>query len=537
VTDDLAVSAYRQERTAGFDTLLAFAQSVGELALPSPMRIAVVTNDAQDVSGREPLAPARAMTQAFARVIPQEYPNLTCRSVDLTWGGTNGLAKIGDTWLDCLLQDLGSEHGDAVVSYRDGHRWVQAFSPLTLPSVKGVPGRLRANGVYVITGGLGEIGLHMAQALVESVQARVVLTGRSGFPAREEWDAHLSARGSGDPVSQRILRLRAIESLGGRVLVLKADASDRAAMEGAFTAAKKQFGPINGVIHAAGLILGDAFRPISETDPDSCRRQFEPKVDGLVILDEIIAGLDLDFCMLVSSLSSMLGGLRYGAYSAANAFMDVMAARRNRSSRFPWLAVNWDAWLRTEDEARLKAGKALPDGFVLSGADGVDAFRRLLAADAGVQVVVSTGDLQERLHQWVGEGLKRMETVQSVKHQRPVLQTEYVAPRTPLETTIATVWQELLGIEKVGVMDNFFELGGDSFLGIQLIAKLKAQLGVKLSAVALYEGPRVSLLAQLIGAETEGPAVTAAIDHSRSRGEKRRERKLQNEMATGNVRG
>jgi acyl carrier protein len=161
----------------------------------------------------------------------------------------------------------------------------------------------------------------------------------------------------------------------------------------------------------------------------------------------------------------------------------------------------------------------------------------LLSADAGVQVVVSTGDLQERLHQWVGEGLKQIETVQSVKHPRPVLQTEYVAPRTPLETTIATVWQELLGIEKVGVMDNFFELGGDSFLGIQLIAKLKSQLGVKLSAVALYEGPRVGLLAQLIGAETDGPAVAAAIDHSRSRGEKRRERKLQNELATGNVRG
>jgi acyl transferase domain-containing protein len=537
VTDESAVTSYRQERTAGFDGLLAFAQAVGDLALPAPMRIAVVTNDAQDVTGREPLAPARAMTLALNRVIPQEYPSLSCRSIDLSWDGTNGVAEIAGTWLDCLLQDVGSAHGDPVVSYRDGHRWAQVFSPLTLPRATGVPGRLRANGVYLITGGLGEIGLHMAQALVESVKARVVLTGRSGVPAREEWDAHISARGSEDLISQRILRLRKIESLGGRVIVIKADASDRAAMEGAFAFAEKHFGPINGVIHAAGLILGDAFRPIAETDPDSCRRQFEPKVDGLVVLDEVIAGRDLDFCMLVSSLSSMLGGLRYGAYSAANAFMDVMAARRNRAGRYPWLAVNWDAWLRAEDEARLKSGKTLPDGFVLSGAEGVDAFRRLLSADAGVQVVVSTGDLQERLHQWVGEGLKRMETVQTVKHPRPVLQTEFVAPRTPLETTIATVWQELLGIEKVGVMDNFFELGGDSFLGIQLIAKLKAQLGVKLSAVALYEGPRVSLLAQLIGDQTEGAAVAAAIDHSRSRGEKRRERKLQNEMATGNVRG
>ena len=438
VTDESAVSAYRQERTAGFDSLLAFAQAVGDLALPAPMRIAVVTNDAQDVTGREQLAPARGddpgAQPGHTAGISEPFVQVDRSRAGTERTGWRRLAARGST--ACFRMSARSTETPSS-SYRDGHRWVQTFSPLTLPRAKGVPGRLRAKGVYLITGGLGEIGLHMAQALAESVKARVVLTGRSGIPAREEWDAHLSARGSEDPISQRILRVRQIESLGGRVLVLKADASDRAAMEAAFAAAEEQFGPINGVIHAAGLILGDAFRPIAETDPDSCRRQFEPKVDGLVVLDELIAGRDLDFCMLVSSLSSMLGGLRYGAYSAANAFMDVMAARRNRSSRYPWLTVNWDAWLRAEDEARLKAGKTLPDGFVLSGADGVDAFRRLLSADAGVQVVVSTGDLQERLHQWVGEGLKRMETVQSVKHPRPVLQTEFVAPRTPLETTIA----------------------------------------------------------------------------------------------------
>jgi acyl carrier protein len=137
---------------------------------------------------------------------------------------------------------------------------------------------------------------------------------------------------------------------------------------------------------------------------------------------------------------------------------------------------------------------------------------------------VSTGDLQARLDQWVDmKGLKDDEQTQ-VQHARPNLQTEYVAPRTDLEKAIAGIWQELLGVDRVGVNDNFFELGGDSFLGIQVISRLKLQLGVKVSAVTLYEGPRVGLLAEIIGGAAEQK--TPAFDSSRQRGERRRGRKL-----------
>ena len=106
-------------------------------------------------------------------------------------------------------------------------------------------------------------------------------------------------------------------------------------------------------------------------------------------------------------------------------------------------------------------------------------------------------------------------------------------PRTDLEKSIAAIWQELLGVERVGVDDNFFELGGDSFLGIQVIARLKTQLGVKVSAVSLYEGPRVGLLADIITASTQEKA--PAFDHSRQRGERRRERKRGAEAPSGSA--
>jgi phthiocerol/phenolphthiocerol synthesis type-I polyketide synthase E len=124
-----------------------------------------------------------------------------------------------------------------------------------------------------------------------------------------------------------------------------------------------------------------------------------------------------------------------------------------------------------------------------------------------------------------GSGADASEPSAGVRYPRPTLQTDYVAPGTPQECAIAAIWQEMLGLEKVGVNDSFFELGGDSFLGIQVIATIKKQLAVKVSAVTLYEGPTVRALAAVIAAHgQQQPA--PALGHSRLRGERRREKKL-----------
>jgi acyl transferase domain-containing protein len=533
--DPRSMRHFSRDQRCGFDSLLALAQSLGEATLPGPVRVALLTNDAQDVIGSEPVAPGRAIGTGLALVMPQEYPHISTRIIDLSWEGAQSVQSITGAALDRVLSDAASERGEHVIAYRGGHRWVKTYSELPLATGEGVPSRLRARGVYVITGGLGEIGLHIAKYLAATVQARVVLTGRSALPPRDRWDDYLAGHAAGDLTRQRIERIRDIEAAGGEVLTLAADASDAAATRAAFEQAEQRFGPLNGVIHAAGLIMGDAFRPISETDADICRRQFQPKVAGLCALDEALDGRSLDFCLLVSSLSSILGGLRYGAYAAANSFMDAFAWRRSRTSQYPWLCVNWDAWLRTDEEAQLRATQAPIAGFVMSGAEGVDALARLLSVDAGVQVIVSTGDLSARVEQWVSleSIVKDADAPKTARHPRPTLQTEYVAPRTDLEKAIAEVWQDLLGVDAVGVNDNFFELGGDSFLGIQLISKLKTQLGVKISAVTLYEGPRVSLLAEIVGASAASQP--AAVDHSRLRGEKRRERKLRQEQGGDTV--
>jgi acyl transferase domain-containing protein len=508
-----------------FWSLTLLAQALSE-ANAGSMRLAMVTTGLQDVTGTEPLQPAKSIALGVCRVLPQEHTNVACVSVD--FASTADARHAGG--IDAILREASIPSTDPIVAYRGGHRWVETFRPLRLPQTDARPARIREGGVYLITGGLGDIGLNFAEYLGRTAKAKLVLLGRSGLPPENTWDDYLRTRGPADLTGLRIARLRRIQSLGGEVLIVQGDASRAADLAAAFARAEQRFGAVHGVIHAAGLVTGDAFRSLMQTDEDIVTRQFAPKVLGLVALDEAMRGRSLDFCMLVSSLSAILGGLGYAPYSAANAFLDAAAHARNRTSAFPWLTINWDGWVRAEEEAALTAAGKSVSGYVMTGAEGADAFGRILAWDAGTQVVVSTGDLQARIDQWVKlaqtvEAAVEQSTPETLRMPRPNLQTEFVAPRTDFERTLAGIWMGLLALDRIGVNDSFFELGGDSLLGIQLTSILKKQLNAKVSAVALFEAPTVALMAAMIEPQAApAGAAAATVDAGRSRGERRREK-------------
>jgi acyl transferase domain-containing protein len=121
----------------------------------------------------------------------------------------------------------------------------------------------------------------------------------------------------------------------------------------------------------------------------------------------------------------------------------------------------------------------------------------------------------------------------AAEHPRPALATAFVTPGDEMEQQIAAVWQEVLGVERVGLHDNFFELGGNSLAGLRVVSRLKERMQVAVSEVSLYEAPTVAAMARLIGAERQGDPETAAraFETSRSRGERRKSRQLQKTRA------
>jgi NAD(P)-dependent dehydrogenase (short-subunit alcohol dehydrogenase family)/aryl carrier-like protein len=528
-----------QER--GFYSLLYLAQALADKSLGDAVQIDVLSNDSQEITGQEHLSPAQATLLSPCTVIPQEYPNIRCRSIDLT------ASEISDfnhsTLMERLTAELTTRCSDTVVAYRGGRRWVQVFEELAAVEEPKSKRRLREGGVYLITGGLGGIGLVLAEYLARETRAKLILTGRSSFPDRSRWDDWLASHTDHDPISLKVKRLQAIERLGAEVWYAQADVADLGQMQGALATACEKFGEINGVIHAAGIAGENAIHAISRLNRDECERQFRPKVKGLFTLEKILRGRSLDFCLLVSSLASFLGGIGHSAYSAANLFMDAFSRRRNQKSSSHWLCINWEVWRPDEQKEHTFSYKgntsfgATVADLAISAEEGAQVLEYVLNRNLTGQALVSTADLQARIDQWVKlEFLNRRDAMQvdRPERQRPSLRTTYVEPEGQVEQTVAGVWQEVLGIERVGVQDNFFELGGNSLLGLNVVSRLKKELGMDVPVVALFEGPTVRALSRLLSRKG---AEQPSYDKSRTRGEQRREkrqRKLQTVTEPGN---
>ncbi len=482
----------------GFYSLVFLAQALIRHGLDRPVAVVVISNQTQRVIGDEPLVPEKTTVLGPCRTIPQEYPTITCRAVDVP-------LPDGGAWPERTILDLLGEStapvGEAVVAYRGVHRWVQCFEPVRLDPVDAVP-ILRERGAYLITGGLGDIGLLVAGWLAEHAGARLALTGRTPFPERADWTAWLAAHDEEDVISQKIRFLEAIEEAGGEVLVLTADVTDEARMRAVVAEIQERFGALRGMIHCAGATGADLFAPLMEVTPAMAEEHFRPKVRGLLALDRVLPAEGLDFCVLMSSLSAVLGGLGFLPYAAANIFMDAFADARARDGKTRWISVNWDGWALDEP------AEEEVDDVALSPEDGLEALDRILARGVGPQVVVSTHDLDQRLREWVELADARTDAPDDEEeggalHSRPSLRSEFRAPRTAAEERIAQLWQRLLGVDRVGVDDNFFELGGHSLLALQLTARLRETFRVDVSAERVLAAPTVALLAAEVDRATE----------------------------------
>ncbi|MCP4347294.1 MAG: SDR family NAD(P)-dependent oxidoreductase [Desulfobacterales bacterium] len=497
LTHDSAWSAekefFEKSKYLGFYSLLFLAKALGKQTLADPIRIEVLTSEMCEVTGEEQVCPEKSLVLGPCRVIPQEFPKINCRNIDLV------LPEPGnghDRLVNLISGELASNTAETMVAYRGKHRWTETFEPVHTDGDPEDKARLRDWGVYLITGGLGGIGLTLGEYLARAVRARLVLTGRSGLPPKEEWNSWLDSHNVLDKISRRIRKVQELEALGAEVLVLSADVADEKQMQEVINVTMQRFGEINGVIHGAGIVGQDIFRAIQDSDPDQCELQFRPKIQGLYTLAKVLPK-DLDFCLLLSSLSTVIGGVGLAAYAGANNFMDAYARRQNQENGVPWISVNWDRWAPSDNDDAAVAAMAqlaiLPE-------EGAEAFQRILFLNPGAQVAVSIMDLKTSIEHWIKLDPLRGDEQRdpAARHTRPNLDNEYVAPRDEIEQTLAEFWQELLGIDKIGVYDNFFQLGGDSLLAIQLSTRLRDGFQIDISVNNLFDEPTIADLAEKI---------------------------------------
>ncbi len=464
-------SPHPEQAESALLALFSLVQALGE----HPLELVVVTAGAQAVTGSERLAPERAALAAACRVIPREHAHVACRSIDLPLEESPS-AKL-------LADELLAGPAAPAVAWRGGRRWIEGFEQVRLEPAGAADLPLRERGVYLVTGGLGGIGLALAGFLARQVRARLVLVGRTA------------------PQDHASRHITSMEELGAEVLALSADVADAGRMREVLDTARRRFGEIDGVIHCAGVPGGGL---IQLRTPDAVANVFAAKVRGAFVLAELLCGRRLDFLALCSSLTAVLGGVGQADYCAANAVLDAFASWYAGETGTPTVSIGWDAWKDTgmalagmpEDEAAELLAGELRDKLVSE--EGVEAFRRVLAAGLP-HVLVSTADLDTALARAQEVGLAEVAAQAGRStHPRPALARPYVAPRDETEKRLAVLWQEVLGVDPVGVHDELTELGGHSLLALQLLWRMRGSFGVDLALGALFEAPTVATMAAIL---------------------------------------
>ncbi|MET7641793.1 SDR family NAD(P)-dependent oxidoreductase [Streptomyces sp. NPDC005438] len=363
-------------RRTGFDSLLALGQALGSARLPAPATVDVLCRGVYEVTGEEELRPEHALLLGATTVIPQETADTVCRVLDVTGTDPSAPSERAVEALVSALSALPHTGTGNALALRGRHWWVRDFDRADWgdgPTADAPSTGLRDDGVYLLTGGLGGMGLAMAEHIAETAERPVLgLLGRSPFPAPADWDDHLATHDDSDPTSALIRRLRRMEDLGARVVPLRADVTDEDQTRHAVAALRAEAGPLNGVVHAAGL---PSQGMIVTKSPEEADRVLAAKTHGLLVLDRVCREDDVDFVLLCSSVTSVLGGPGQSDYAAANAFLDAWAQYARRETSLPVTAVGWDTWQDVGMAAGLGSRFGLDAGTPL---DGHPLLRRLV---------------------------------------------------------------------------------------------------------------------------------------------------------------
>ncbi|HEY8883692.1 MAG TPA: SDR family NAD(P)-dependent oxidoreductase [Chloroflexota bacterium] len=501
---ETTVATLDADQVRGSGSALHLVQALATAAWQQPPRLWLISRGVQVVApSSAPPAVAQAPLWGLGRVIALEHPEL--------WGGLIDLDSSGGVEeVAALLAEIWAPDGEDQLAFRGGQRYVARLMRSDKLEPRIPPFQWRPDGTYLITGGLGALGLKITRWMVDRGARHVMLTGRRGLPERATWDTQEHDADT----ARKIAAIQDLERRGARISIVQADVTDWERMSGAIEPLGQTQPRLRGIVHAAGVLTPQA---IDEIKLEDLQAVLHPKVAGTWVLHELTRHLDLDFLVLFSSAASVWGSAQAGHYVAANHFLDIFAHYRHAIG-LPALSVNWGWWA----DGGMVSPKA-EKYFAAIGLDvikqdqGLDALGHLLDADV-VQKTVAAVDWS--LYKPVFEAKRRrpfLDLIQGESRQRSLVPTaeglelmrrlDEVPPSERLEVVIAYVQAEVsrvLGLDSSQLLEpkqGFFQIGMDSLMAVDLKGRLEGGLGRSLQPTIAFEYPTIEALATYLAAD------------------------------------
>jgi myxalamid-type polyketide synthase MxaE and MxaD len=366
----------------------------------------------------------------------------------------------------------------------------------------------RDDASYLITGGLGGLGLKIARWMAACGARSIVLIGRRGLPPRDEWKA--LAEGSRE--RRQADAIGEIESLGAAVTIVAADVADDTAMEALFGRFGDGLPALAGIVHAAAT-LGD--ETIEAMNDETLAAMLRPKSAGTMVLDRLSRDLPLDFFVLFSSTTALWGSRGLAHYAAANHFLDAWAHHRRGEGR-PALSINWGTW----DEMRVasSADRELVAGAGLNAMPSdraLEALGDLLGSGELAQVTVASVDwtvlkaiYEARRERPLLSQVASRQTAASVRGPAAVPElAEQLAATEPArrrDVVVGFLREEVaraLGVTSplmIDVEQGLFEMGMDSLMSVELKGRIEVAVGLELPSTLTFNYPNITALTDFL---------------------------------------
>jgi polyketide synthase PksN len=441
------------------------------------LHLKIITNNVHSLK-KEAVIPAAGSVLGFAKSMAKEfaYWKTTCLDIDIDeWH------KEGQFLTKVFIGEPAGKNGEEVL-VREKRRYVQRLVPTRIDKGEKTP--FQKEGVYLILGGGGGIGLEFSKYLASEVKAKIALIGRSDLTAEKK------------------AKIEEIEKLGGRILYLKADATDLDSMREAVIKVKQQFGAIHGVVHSAIVMKDRAIRNMTERD---LMEALEPKVKGSAVLYEAVKGENLDFILFFSSIQSFAGNGGQANYAAACGFKDSFAAYLKSTGKLPVKIINWGYWgtvgvASSKEHNKIMASKGM---LSISPEEGMEAIKRIMSnAEIGQAVVLKAKPFLLEQTDVIEYKVSAAGFEKPSEPQNSLVHTEELA-LSHIKSCIINCLSEVLKVEdyEIDTSSPFSDYGVDSITGMELINCMNEKFNIVLKTTILFDYSNVEELAAYIQEE------------------------------------
>ncbi|MBN3960153.1 non-ribosomal peptide synthetase [Nostoc sp. NMS8] len=533
-----SLDALEQAQENGIFSLLFLVQALAKVqGFNHSVQLSFISSHIQSISSPDPIAYEKSAVLGLLKTIPQELPWLNCCHIDLpfTEVETNGAY---------ILQEMQASSKEREVAYRNGQRLVPRLEKVDWTNKPKSLVSFKQGGTYLITGGLGGIGIEIARYLLKHYQARLLLVGKTPLPDKSTWNEYLEQT---DTIAQRLKAYQELEQLGGEVIYEAVDICDFKQLQITVEKAKSQWGKnLDGIIHLAGTFHEQL---VLEETQDNLAAILRPKVLGTWALHQLVKDNKRSIFINFSSAHGFFGSTAVGAYAAANSFLNCFSDYQNSQSQLTSYCFAWSMW----DETGMSQGYQMKNlirakGFyVMSSSQAISSMlaslqhqqmHLLIGLDGSNQniqrwqssafnlqkltayfttssndddiVKLPDLDVQDRFGNFCTCKLVKLKEMPltlngAIDKDKLVRQFTYqevnthVPPRNELEQHITKIWQQILGRPIFSIHNNFFELGGNSLLGTQVISRLRDAFSLDLSLQSLFKFPTVAEFACNIG--------------------------------------